>query len=415
MSSAIKTKKRIINAVIAVLVIALAVTGGAYLIAGSISDASAAEETDISNEADPANAVETGAVKDAPEAAGSDGSEARIMETLTPGKVTVDGEPAAEKTPIAITATAVSKPYDGNTNITVNFAITEKPENCDVALSNDSTTGTASSPNAGTVTVEYDLPELTGSDAENVTLEPVPASGVLTAEITKASVGEVTFPSGGRLQFGHSLEDVTFDVPGKYDTVDGEFIYEDAKSIVPDRLGVFDGYYLEFIPNDPVNYESKKQIVAFTVEELRVDFAVTINGVMRPGNTLTLSYNEPYDNFPSLVVNEFRYQWYRIDPNGKESPARIDGATGDTYQVQTGDVGYTIAVVVYLDKGEGRVVFANTETLDNNENSADDYEGIVGRSSEVVEKAQPSFWQTLLDWLYKIISAISNLVLGLRK
>jgi hypothetical protein len=87
----------------------------------------------------------------------------------------------------------------------------------------------------------------------------------------------------------------------------------------------------------------------------------TITGTAHAGQTLTAS-NGTWTESPT----SFTYQWVRCpatggQPDGSDC-AVIGGATGSTYAVATGDVGFTLRVRVTAINGDGQATVASAAT-----------------------------------------------------
>lgn len=297
---------------------------------------------------------------------------------------------------LVVTATAVDKVYDGNTDITVNFSITSgKYVNDDVALSTASTTGTASSANAGPVTVQYTKPTLTGDAKDNYEVIVAPASGVLTAEIKKADIQGVIFPTAATVEFGRDLSYAKFETEG---TGAGTFAYENAKSVIPDKLGVFNNYKVIFTPTDSRNYNTKEANVKLTVVKGKLDYVVGVAGTPQSGQRLTAVIT----GMPSLANDYIQYQWYR---SSETEVIKIEGATSSVYTATEDDIGYTLIVVTTFPTS---APYEFSDTADTVEIDAG-VVGIIGQSNKAIEAVKLSFWQRLMNWIYRIIAAITGI------
>lgn len=311
--------------------------------------------------------------------------------------VTVPGYLTVSHGIINVTATAVDKVYDGNANVTVNFTIDSGVyANDDVRLSSSSVTGTAATANAGTVAVSYTAPTLVGEKAKNYQLNIAPKTGALTVVISKADVSGVVFPADGQVEFGFDLSYATFGTPG---VGDGTFAYENAKLTVPGSLGVYDTYKVIFTPSDSRNYNTQEAVVSLQVVKCTLDYVVGIAGNLQSGQTLSVVTT----GLPAMANDYIQYQWYRIDGNNITA---IKGATGRTYVATDDDVGYTLAVMTYFDGGDP-YVYADgvAETID-------EIMGIIGESADAIKEIKLTFWQRLMNWLYRIIAILTGIQLG---
>lgn len=298
---------------------------------------------------------------------------------------------------LVVQATADSKVYDGNTDVNVNFTIASgKFGMDDVSLTFTSTTGTTATANAGNTTVTYTAPQLKGAKADNYEIYVSPASGVLTVEIKKADVTGVVFPTEGEVEFGYDLSHATFATDG---IGDGTFAYENAKGTIPGALGVYTNYKVIFTPTDSRNYNSQEAYVTLTVVKCQLDYVVGIAGTAREGERLSVVIT----GMPSLANDYIQYQWYRT--NEKEAKA-IEGATGSSYTATKDDIGYTLVVVTYFDSSAPYVFADYAEVI-----SIDDVIfGIIGQTTGKVEAIKLTFWQRLMNWIYRIIAAITGII-----
>lgn len=311
--------------------------------------------------------------------------------------ITVPGYLTVSHGIINVTAAAVDKVYDGNANITVNFTVDSGVyANDDVRLSASSVTGTAATANAGTVAVSYTAPTLVGEKAKNYQLNITPKTGALTVVISKADVSGVVFPADGQVEFGFDLSYATFGTPGEGD---GTFAYENAKLTVPGNLGVYDTYKVIFTPADSRNYNTQEAIVSLQVVKCTLDYVVGIAGNPQSGQTLSVVTT----GLPSMANDFINYKWYRFDGNNY---TEIKGATGRTYVATDDDVGYTLAVITYFDSS-APYVYADGVTEDIN-----DIKGIIGESVEAIKEIKLTFWQRLMNWIYRIIAVLTGIQLG---
>ncbi|MBR3868498.1 MAG: hypothetical protein IKM66_04215 [Clostridia bacterium] len=311
--------------------------------------------------------------------------------------VTVPGYLTVSHGVINVTATAVDKVYDGNANVTVNFTVDSGVyANDDVRLSYASTTGSAATANAGTVAVSYASPVLVGEKAKNYQLNVTPKSGVLTVIISKADVSGVVFPADGQVEFGFDLTYATFGKPG---VGDGTFAYENAKLTVPGALGVYDSYKVIFTPTDSRNYNTQEAVVSLQVVKCTLDYVVGIAGTLQSGQTLSVVTT----GLPAMAADYISYQWFRYD--GNEFSA-ISGATGRTYVATDDDVGYTLVVMTSFDSSDP-YVYADGVT-----DEIKGIVGIIGETLESIKEIKLTFWQRLMNWIYRIIAVLTGIQLG---
>ncbi|MCD7774215.1 MAG: YDG domain-containing protein [Clostridiales bacterium] len=300
---------------------------------------------------------------------------------------------------VNVTAAAVDKTYDGTNTVTVNFTVVSGiysgDSTSDIALSTYSTTGYAATANAGTSAVTYAAPTLTGEKSSNYVLSVTPASGALTVTINKADL-DVTFPTLGTVQFGSSLGTATF----TGGSGNGTFAYTDS-SYVPTAKGTYYTYYVTFTPTDYVNYNTQTQIVTLEVVNCKLDYIVGLAGTVQSGETITVVFT----GLPTVAYDYVQYRWFRVNDNGYTA---ISGATGDSYVATDDDVGYTLVVLTYFDSN-APFEYAETATTD----VMGVVTGIIGSTSTTVQEVKLSFWQRLINWIYRLIAAITGLSLSI--
>lgn len=314
--------------------------------------------------------------------------------TTIPGTLTV--APAR----LNVTAAAADKVYDGTADINVTFTVVSgKYGNDDVALNEMSTIGQAATANAGPTTVTYLAPILVGSKAENYELNVTPASGVLSVTINKADVSGVIFPVDATVEFGYDLRYAEFAING---VGDGTFAFENAKDIVPPAVDFYE-YKVIFTPRDSRNYNTQERVVSLEVVKCVLDYIVGVAGTAQEGETLSVVFT----GLPAHAEPYMNYQWYRI--NDKQTIA-IPGATEQKYVATEDDIGYTIAVVTYIDEAQAPFVYAEGACEEGFGET--DIRCIVGASDSAIKEVALTFWQRLLDWIRRIIAAITGVQLN---
>ena len=275
--------------------------------------------------------------------------------------------------------------------------VSGKYGNDDVALSSTSTIGQAATVNAGPTTVTYIAPILIGSKADNYELYVTPASGTLSVVISKADVIGVTFPVDGKVEFGYDLRFATFTING---VGDGTFAFENAKNIVPEELGFYE-YKVIFTPTDARNYNTQEAMVSLEVIKCVLDYVVGIAGTAQNGESLSVVTT----GLPTMAENYMQYQWYRTDGTKVEV---IEGATGDRYVATDDDVGYTLFVITFFDESDP-YVFSDNAAVETVDGVA---YGIIGQTTDKIKEVALSFWQRLINWINRIIAALTGLKLG---
>lgn len=314
---------------------------------------------------------------------------------------TVKGTLRVTPAVLKVKAEAEDRAYDSSKNVTVNFTIESGKYGSDnVSLSYFTTTGVASSANAGTQVVTYTAPTLTGSKASNYILSVTPSTGVLTVIIDKADPIGVVFPDSATIDFGEKLANAQFTTTG---SGAGKFAYVNGADI-PAAVGTFGNYIVRFTPNDP-NYKTVEKAVTLTVNVAKVDFVVGISGSLYAGNQL----NVVITGAPDLSTSYMKYQWYRVTESGASA---IPGATGAVYKTTNDDIASKIVVIVYFDATSPFQLSddANVQSVIN-----DGISGILAQTEQNISEKFMTFWERLLAWWYKIIAAIQRLIFSIGK
>ena len=107
---------------------------------------------------------------------------------------------------------------------------------------------------------------------------------------------------------------------------------------------------------------------------------------------------------PAKAADFVTYQWYRVKDN---NAVAINGATGRSYVATDADVGYKLIVITAFDETDPYVFAedANVESLDN-------LTGIIGASTDAIKEVSLSFWQRLMNWLYRILAVLTGVQLN---
>ncbi len=304
--------------------------------------------------------------------------------TVTPATITVQAE-------------AATKVYDGSNEVKITFTPDKSViyGNDDVSLTFEETTGTAASANAGTYIVTYAQPELTGAKAGNYIIYVTPASGVLTATINKADL-EVIFPTQATVPFGNTLVSATF--TDNYSGA-GTFAFSDTTTVFT-TLNYGGSYEVVFTPTDSVNYNTQTGMAYVRVVKCDLNYVVGISGTVQSGEKL----NSVITGMPTLAYDYVQYQWFRVDSDGISV---ISGATDSIYTLTDDDVGYTIVLMTYFEDSAPYYISEETDS-----GFISEYKTIIGQTSTKVSEVKLSFWQRLMNWIYKLIAAITGLTLS---
>ncbi len=315
---------------------------------------------------------------------------------------TVPGNLVVTPATLNISAAAENKIYDGSSAVTVNFAIVSgKYGNDDVRLSYSQISGTAATANAGTTTVSYIAPMVVGEKAENYEIYISPASGVLTVVIAKADVEGVVFPNEAEVQFGYNLTHAVFATPG---IGNGVFAYENAKETVPGEPNLYNNYKVIFTPADSRNYNTQEQIVPLFVTNCELNYVVGIAGTPQQGEALQVVFT----GIPDQALDYVKYQWFRVSANGNDV---IADATSDRYIATEQDVGCTLMVLTYFESSDP---FEYNEAANVTEVDTGVF-GIIGETADAIKEISLSFWQRLINWIRRIIAAITGVTMGMGK
>ena len=297
------------------------------------------------------------------------------------------GQKELTTTPTAVSRGYISPSADetGAYQVTVNFAdLSGKATSADnVELTAYTVTGTINDPNAGTRSVTYALPTLTGTKAGNYYLTILNPN--IAVEILKVQPGDYVFPTSATVSYGQTLAYAVF----TGGSGDGEFAFADP-TIVANKIGTFNGVYeVTFTPTDYVNYESITRYVKLVVTENQLNLTVNIGGSMYSGSTLSATVA----GLTQTALNGYtHYHWYKIDDN---DAAVAIGSDESQYVITDSDVGYKIRVDVVVDSP-----FSGSATC---------------TTPRSVEEEQLNFWEKFTRWWQKILSAITGLFDHLHK
>ena len=281
---------------------------------------------------------------------------------------------------------------DGNLNVTVNFSELSNIFEADagmVGLSATSVTGTVATADAGTKPVEYALPELTGTKANNYTLKVLNPSE--KAVIAKAHIAGIVLPARGVIEYGQRLSETVFEA-GYSGTDYGTFTMENPGAY-PEAVGVTNNKYkVVFNPFSSVNYASESAFITLDVRPADLYLTLKLSGTVQAGQKIVVT---PL-NIPDEAKTYVTYSWYVVD-----------NAT-DSYQSGTlRDAGTTEYTVKTTDAGKYIVCVAG-----NSSNSPYNISGEVRGEGNVQEETL-SFWQKIVKWFYRLISSITQLFGGL--
>lgn len=298
-----------------------------------------------------------------------------------PGSVTV------KQRTVYVTAEAVNREYEpGNVKVTVRFSALSNVRAGDegnVYLENASVDGTVANDTAGKKTVDYILPELAGSAAQNYELKLLNTN--LTVEILKAHLAGVVLPSSASMFYGDKLSTAKW--TSAYEGADlGTFSMKDPMS-TPKAVGTTSNVYkVVFTPFNSINYATVEQYITLTVERATLNLEMSITGVLSSGSKLYVVTNSIPADAPQYIV----YNWYRVNnPDEDYKSGKLISYNTSEYTLTDADEGAYIVVVA--------------------QNTADSPYIISAKciSDASVEQPKMSFWQRIMKWFYRLIAAIS--------
>ena len=304
---------------------------------------------------------------------------------------TVNGTLTVVKADLYVTATATDRDYNGSTGVEVKFAISSgKYGNDDVVLSTTTANGTASSANAGTRTVSYKAPSISGTKASNYNLVLTPASDILTVTIKKLNPEDVVFPTSATLEYGRDFSWTEFSDDAKGDG------YFEIVGDMPNELGTFI-YTVEYTPADSVNYNTLTANIPLTVTICTVTPVATVTGKVQSGEKLSVVFT----GMPTKAYDFIQYQWYRVSDS---QSIAIANATNATYTATDSDVGYKLVCVTYFDAS------APFKYYDDILGQIGELEGFISEATGTVEEENLTFWQRIVKWIQSIIEALTGVL-----
>lgn len=287
---------------------------------------------------------------------------------------------------LTVTPMAVNRGYipgggEDSYSVTVNFTnfAGKARANDDVSLVTASTVGTINDCNAGTRSVMYTAPAITGSAAGNYYLTII--NPAIAVEITKIQPTDYQFPIEATIEFGSSLAYAEF----AGESGDGTFSFADP-TFIPSAVGTYNTYEVIFTPTDYINYETVTRIVRLVVTENYLTPAVTITGSFYVGNTVNASVSGL--SAAAISGGYVQYTWYRIDVETDTIVAVIGDGT-DRYVITEEDKGFKLRVDISLISP-----FAGEAT---------------NTTARPVEEQKLSFWERIRIWWYRILAAITAL------
>ena len=302
--------------------------------------------------------------------------------------VYVNGNVNVKQRTVYVTSAAVSREYDpANLNVDVTFSALSNIYSGDegnVMLSDTTVTGTIKTADAGKKSVEYAVPELAGSKAENYTLKVLNSN--LTVEITKAHVSGVALPTSATVVYGNKLATAIF--TSSYEAPNGKIAMADSMS-TPKGVGTFNSVYkVVYTPYNSNNYATEEAYITLTVTKAELDLDMSIAGTLQSGSKVYVVTNSLPDDAPQYIV----YTWYRINNSGDDyrSSGKLVAYNTSEYTLTSSDEGCYLVCVAQSAANSPYVISCTAE------------------SDGTVEAEKLSFWQKIVKWFYRLISQITQ-------
>jgi hypothetical protein len=302
--------------------------------------------------------------------------------------VYVNGNVNVKQRTVYVTSAAVSREYDpANLNVDVTFSALSNIYSGDegnVMLSDTTVTGTIKTADAGKKSVEYAVPELAGSKAENYTIKVLNSN--LTVEITKAHVSGVALPTSATVVYGNKLATAIF--TSSYEAPNGKIAMADSMS-TPKGVGTFNNVYkVVYTPYNSNNYATEEAYITLTVTKAELDLDMSIAGTLQSGSKVYVVTNSLPDDAPQYIV----YTWYRINNSGDDyrSSGKLVAYNTSEYTLTSSDEGCYLVCVAQSAANSPYVISCTAE------------------SDGTVEAEKLSFWQKIVKWFYRLISQITQ-------
>ena len=283
---------------------------------------------------------------------------------------------------------------EGDTTVQVKFSALENLFSGDSASDvylqyTNYITGTITDPDAGTKTVQYEMPKHLGTKAGNYVISPKKA--VVTVEILKAAIPGVILPTSGKVYYGNKLGTVEF-TSGSEGGQFGTFTMENPSS-TPEKVGTFDKTYkVVFTPFDTKNYATISQFITIEVLPAFINVSIHFSGTIQVGKTLYVILNDvPTEAIPNLV-----FEWYRVETPESDPRTGVKVASNtDSYRLTEEDAGkYIMCAVTSVDGSPYECnAICVTETS--------------------IEEQQLTFWQKFINWFYRLLSNFTQIFGGL--
>ncbi len=300
---------------------------------------------------------------------------------------------------VTVTLTPVDRAYiPGNTDIEISVSDLENVYESDagnsgkLALSETAITGTANSANAGTRTVSYTEPVLTGTQAGNYRLV---VRGRNRVTINKADPVISAWPTSATVQYGQVLATAQF-VGG--DSSHGSFKMLNAESVAAE-VGTFNGTtdlcIAVYTPEDPSNYNSLQKRITLVVGRAVISPVISITGVLEGGKQVYCSVS----GIPDEALENLTYSWYYVskseDFEDELTSENLAYKGGATFKTGSDKVGSYVVCVVSIEDGESNYAIEGVYS--------------VGSSSTPLVKTTETFWQRLVRLLRRLIESITRI------
>lgn len=310
-----------------------------------------------------------------------------------------NGTVTVNKRAAYVVAEPVSREYQKD-NLTVDVKFSEitnlipaDVNTVKLSCGNNAVLGTIDNANAGIKNVIIsEMPTLVGGEvATNYELRLINTS--VTVEIRKARIPGVILPTEGQVGYGQRLSTTIF-ITTPVGTEYGKFEMENPTS-TPTQIGTFsDVYKVVFTPYESQNYATISEYITLKVVPSELNVFISFSGTAQVGKSLYVVVN----NIPTDAASYLTYEWYRMDTpddDVRNGYLVAQGVDATSYQLTAGDTGKYIVCKVTTKP-----------------NAPYNCESLCATDSPIEEEVL-TFWQKFINWIYKIISNITQIFGGL--
>lgn len=312
-----------------------------------------------------------------------------------------NGTVTVNKRAAYVVAEPVSREYQKD-NLTVDVKFSEitnlipaDVNTVKLSCGNNAVLGTIDNANAGikNVTISAsEMPTLIGGEvATNYELRLINTS--VTVEIRKARIPGVILPTEGQVGYGQRLSTTIF-ITTPVGTEYGKFEMENPTS-TPTQIGTFsDVYKVVFTPYESQNYATISEYITLKVVPSELNVFISFSGTAQVGKSLYVVVN----NIPTDAASYLTYEWYRMDTpddDVRNGYLVAQGADATSYQLTAGDTDKYIVCKVTTKP-----------------NAPYNCEALCATDAPIKEEVL-TFWQKFINWIYKIISNITQIFGGM--